>query len=275
MRNMLRADNYMKPPIPKGYRYISGKWDDGFTIERLIGKSCFTWVPVGFLDANGTLDGVNFNEKLGRRKWLNEEFSSDKFHEDVSAELATQKICVEVWGGFYISSFNVCKGFIGKIFSQKDMMPYINPKVEKAIQIASSFEKGPMIKSHLPYGVEVDSVNEWFIKSGRRTHKEMTLLSTRMGNHWNSASPPRGIVETGSREEWCTNGIYDWTGNVSELTQERYGESSYVIRGANFSKYGEEFPAVSRSIYKPYSITGFRIVLSISPDSPYTFAPES
>lgn len=31
-----KNDRFKKPPIPKGYRYVCGKWNDGFVIERKI-----------------------------------------------------------------------------------------------------------------------------------------------------------------------------------------------------------------------------------------------
>ena len=61
-----KCKNYQNPPIPYGYRYVTGEWYSGFGIERLSDGSQFIWIPVGYLDANGTLDGVVFNRKFGR-----------------------------------------------------------------------------------------------------------------------------------------------------------------------------------------------------------------
>ena len=36
--------NYANPPIPPKYRYIRGKWNSGFVIERFLDESQFVWV---------------------------------------------------------------------------------------------------------------------------------------------------------------------------------------------------------------------------------------
>lgn len=72
--------------------------------------------------------------------------------------------------------------------------------------------------------------------------------------------------ETGSREEWCDNNIYDFAGNVDEWTQEQ-NESSYrVIRGGNCGNCGDNCPVAYRSCNTPdnyYFGTGFRATLYI------------
>ena len=72
--------NYTNPPIPEGWEHVEGKWDTGLVIEDFKGNQ-FVWVPVGFLDANGTLDGTNFTEKFGRRNYQDDKFSDDEFNE--------------------------------------------------------------------------------------------------------------------------------------------------------------------------------------------------
>lgn len=58
------TDRYKNPPIPSGYRYKKGLWYNGFTIQRKSDKSRFTWIPVGWLEFNGTLDGFHFCERF-------------------------------------------------------------------------------------------------------------------------------------------------------------------------------------------------------------------
>ena len=63
--------NYQNPPIPDGYRYVCGEWSHGFVIERIADGSQFVWVPVGFLPANGTIDGKTFDKQFVRNEWQN------------------------------------------------------------------------------------------------------------------------------------------------------------------------------------------------------------
>ena len=260
--------NYKTPPIPEGYRYVKGNWKNGFIIERISDESRFTWIPVGFLDADGTIDGVTFNQKFGRRKFRTDEFSNDGLHEDLTYELMEQRESIETYGGFYISTFDISKGADDKPQSKQGKMPWVYVNFTEVRQIASSFENRFMLKSHLPYGAEMDSMYSWFIKSGTRIYDEVAYDSTAMGNHWNSEGTPREVIETGSREEWFTNGIADPTGNVNEWTQERYGGLYRVLRGAFYYCYGYSFPAVYRGRVNSIDFcscsTGFRIALYIS-----------
>lgn len=61
-------DNYITPPIPEGYKYVCGQWNNGFVIERGSDKSQFVWIPVESLEANGTIDGEHFSEKFWQTK---------------------------------------------------------------------------------------------------------------------------------------------------------------------------------------------------------------
>lgn len=260
------SENYMTPPIPEGWKHISGEWHNGFVIRRNQDGSEMVWVPVGNLAADGTLDGVTFTEKFGRRNYRKNDFSQKAFHEELNSELALQLESVKKYGGFYISRYDISKSEAGKPQSVKGKMPWVYINFHDAMKIASTFEKSGMVTSHLTYGVEYDSVLAWFIKSGIRDLNEVARDSTKWGNHWNTKNSPRQVVETGSCKEWCTNGIYDFAGNVDEWTQEQYGEKCRVIRGGNYGDYGGMFPVSYRGNGGPgdyFYRTGFRVTFYI------------
>ena len=56
-------------PIPERFEYVLGEKINGFVIRNTADDSEFTWVPADMLEPNGTLDGVNFCEKFGRRNF--------------------------------------------------------------------------------------------------------------------------------------------------------------------------------------------------------------
>ena len=258
--------NYQNPPIPEGYKHILGEWNNGFVIERCSDGSQFVWIPVGSLDSNGTLDGEHFSEKFGRRNYMNDEFSDDEFNEALNSELLEQLESVKKYGGFYISRYNISKSSAGKPQSVKGVMPWVNINFDDAKKIASTIEDNEAVKSHLTFGAEYDSVLEWFIKTEVKTLAEIAEDSTEWGNHWNIENSPRKVVETGSREKWCANNIYDFAGNVAELTQEQNESSLRVIRGGNYKNYGIYDPVAYRTYYHPrnnYDYTGFRATLYI------------
>ena len=260
------SENYVNPPIPEGYKYVCGEWNNGFVIERSSDGSQFVWIPVGSLDSDGTLDGEHFSEKFGRRNYQDDEFSDSKFNEALNGELLEQLESVKKYGGFYISRYNISKSSVGKPQSVKGVMPWVNIKFDDAKKVASTIEDNEAVKSHLTFGAENDSVLAWFIKSNARTRSEIAEDSTNWGNHWNTKNSPRKVVETGSSEEWCTNNIYDFAGNVDEWTQEKNGSSCRAIRGGGYCFDGVDYPACYRDYDGPngrYGVTGFRAALYI------------
>ena len=260
------SKNYANPPIPKGYRHILGEWNNGFTIERDSDGSQFVWIPVGSLDSNGTLDGEHFSEKFGRRNYMNDKFSDDEFNEALNDELLEQLESVKKYGGFYISRYNISKSSEGKPQLVKGIMPWVNINFDDAKKIASTIEDNGAVKSHLTFDAEYDSVLEWFIKTEVKTLAEIAEDSTEWGNHWNTENSPKKVVETGSREEWCANNIYDFAGNVDEWTQEQNESSRCVIRGGDYNYDGDNVPVAYRC-YRSHigtcSSTGFRVTLYI------------
>lgn len=260
------SKNYANPPIPKGYRHILGEWNNGFTIERDSDGSQFVWIPVGSLDSNGTLDGENFSEKFGRRNYMKDKFSDNAFNEALNGELCKQLKSVRKYGGFYISRYNISRSKKGKLQSVKGVRPWVGINFDDVKKVASTIEDNEAVKSHLTFGAEYDSVLEWFIKTKVKTLAEIAKDSTEWGNYWDTENSPRKVVETGSREEWCANNIYDFAGNVNELTQELYQISYRVIRGGCYYD-GENLCSVAcRNVNNPngiYCSTGFRATLWI------------
>ncbi len=257
------STDYVNPPIPEGYQYVWGEWNNGFVIERCSDGSQFVWIPVGSLDSNGTLDGVYFSEKFGRRNYMNDVFSYNEFNEPIDSEFFEQLESVKKYGGFYISRYNISKSSIGKPRSVKGLIPWVNISFDDAKKVASNFEyNNKAVKSHLTFGAEYDSVLEWFIKTKVKTLEEITKDSTKWG------SLEKG-VKTGSSEDWSVNNIYDFAGNVAEWTQEQYKNLYRVVRGGDYDENGRCNPVAHRSCYSPplkifdYFFTGFRVVLCI------------
>lgn len=215
------STNYANPVVPEGYKHVCGEWNNGFVIERCSDGSQFVWIPVGSLDSNGTLDGEHFTEKFGRRNYMNDEFSDDEFNEGLNDELLEQLESVKTYGGFYISRYNISKSSEGKPQSVKGVMPWVDINFDDAQKVASTIEDNEAVKSHLTFGAEYDSVLEWFIKTEVKTLAEIAEDSTEWGNHCNTENSQRKVVETGSREEWCANNIYDFAGNVDEWHKNR------------------------------------------------------
>lgn len=267
--NTKKANIYSKkhenPVVPEGYKHICGKWNNGFVIERCSDGSQFVWIPVGSLDSNGTLDGNSFTQKFGRRIYRNNKFS--EFYETFSKELELQFESIKKYGGFYISRYNISKNKkTGEPQSVKGEKPWTNINFDDAKKVASIIENNKAVKSHLTFGAEYDSVLEWFINSKARTINDIEENSTNWGNYKNTESSLNRIAKTGSNEEWCTNNIYDFAGNVDVWTQEQNKSSDKVIRGGNYRESGNDVSVAYRYDAKPVfkdKGTGFRAALYI------------
>lgn len=294
------SQNYVNPPVPEGYKHVEGKWYNGFVIERRSDGSQFVWIPVGYLNSDGTLDGDVFIEKFGRRNYMShkynqkygyiyaeDEFSDEGYHEELSEELLEQLESVKKYGGFYISRYNISQGMDGKPQSIKGVKPWVDLRFAEVKELAASMEENEAIKSHLTYGAEYDSVLEWFIESKARTVDEVVKEDSKAWGYHCEPKPlppynipggnyePITIVETGSSEAWCTNNIYDFAGNVGEWTQEQYGEEcdedecqalrydNHVIRGNCYRYHTSDSPVAYRNDSGDREYTGFRVVLCI------------
>ncbi len=238
-------------------------WNDK-TIQKEYNQ--FTWCPVVLLKSNGTIDGKNFNSKFGRRNYQNDIFSKDAFWEDLSYNLYRQQYeSVIKYGGFYISSYNISD--INQILqrdtdisvydennakrelrSVKGKKPLVNLRYIHAKKYASLLENTDIVKTHLTFGSEYDSVLQWFLDTKARSEDEIIKDSTKWGYISNDYSDK--LSPTGKSNKYCTNKVYDFAGNVMEITQEQYapaqwedfGALIHTFRGFNYIvEFGEDY----------------------------------
>lgn len=218
------------PPIPEGYKHVCGEPNNGFVIERIIDGSWFRWVNVKDLEANGTLDGKNFNSQLGRRfyPYLYNVISNDYREEHVMRYILenvdslcelfekaligglqdTLKSC-EKYGGFYISCYYISESSESKPQSVKDVEPWSNEWASNVLKIASSFENNEFITSHLMFKAERDTVIEELIERypGDKNRYRTELLSD-LAYKLQLNCGNRIPFKTGER---AINNLYDFT----------------------------------------------------------------
>lgn len=255
------SDNYKNPFIPEGYVHIKGTWDTGFVIQNKADGSEFTWIPIGYLDPDGMLDGVNFNEEFGRKNWYDSNFSEKGYHEEIPNEFIQS---VKKYGGCYLSSYHASKED-GKLVFKQGNMPWVNINYPNAETAAAGYAKDSKdIASIITSGAVFDSLLRWIIKSNAKTYNQVVKDSTSWGNYWNSKNSPQKVMPTGSKTKWSVFNIYDIAGNVDEWTSEMSGSSCRVLRGGYCNYNGNDWPAASRFYNYPNSYfnhTSFRAVL--------------
>ena len=256
--------NYKNPKIPQGYVHLCGTWDTGFVIRNQFEGSEFVWIPVGWLDADATLDGKNFNEKFGRVNWRhNLDFSRSGFNEEVSPEDIES---VKKYGGYYFARYLASKED-GMLVFKKGNMPLGNiiyPNAETFAEDYARGRSGKDVVSKITSGAAFDSVLRWIIKSRAKTLDEVAKDSTSWGNYSNTTNSPKNVMPTGSDEKWSVLNIYDIAGNVEEWTSERFKNVGRVLRSSSYSYRGYDRPACYRGSTSQGDISfgkGFRVVL--------------
>ena len=235
---------------------------NGYVIERCSDGSQFVWVPVKFLIPDGTIDGMTFENTFGRRYYIEEEYiKCIGYYEDLTEELSSQIESVTTYGGFYISRFDISKSKDGKPQSVKGCVPWVNISQEEAKKVASLFENTDDVKSHLPFGAEYDSILAWLFMAKEIEFNMMT--------EWPPILRGKYIAWTGSNERCCKKNIYDYHGNVRELTQEKYTlsdkktqrDKNIVIRGGSYLRPTSVAKRFDELEYIKSEDVGFRIAL--------------
>lgn len=216
------SENYKSPTIPDGFEHLKGTWDTGYVIKNKADGSEFVWIPVGFLEADGTLDGINFNERFGRRQFTTEDiFSPEDYHEEVDTDFFES---VKKYGGFYLSAFLASEGENDQIVFKKNCSVLNVGIWNEARKYAENYAKdNPNIVTRLPSGAIYDSVLKWIIQAKVKDLYEIAIDSSSWGNFAHFQNKQLIIdraSRTGSKEEWSVLNIYDLAGNFDEWTTE-------------------------------------------------------
>lgn len=273
---------YNNPVVPVGFKHIDGIWETGFTIQDR-NENQFVWVPVldPRVQANGTLDGTNFNSKFGRRKFKNETFNESAFYETNDTVLQNMTESINRYGGFYIAKYEMSNNE-KKAQSKADTTPWTNISWYDAKTVAESMDEDwdSSVESYLCYSAHWDSALQWLINSGAKTLSEVSSDSTSWGNYYNTTfTYGTGLIKktdvfarintgvnTTPANRHIAKGICDLAGNVWEWTMESYDDSYRVFRGGRYFTYGNYEPAANRNfggpVYPDPSL-GFRCVLHI------------
>lgn len=206
------------------------------------------WIPMKFVEADGTLNGHEFTEKFGRRYSNECNFSEYEYHEEIDDVLRKQISSVKKYGGYYISRYDISHSdMVPRSISQQDPWRLIN--FYQAKLVAGSFEIAHGVKSHLMYGSEFDTMRAWVNQTAIRTQQEYPKAKK------------NDVDVTG--KSVSMNNIYDLDVLVEEWTQEMYENAeSRVLRGGQICTQSktDRMAVYARSCTLD---TGFRIAICI------------
>jgi len=251
---------YDNPIIPEGFAPVniggaewgngSAKptgWNNGLVITDEVDKDGnsvgneFVWVPV---------DGTDVTYE----KWLNKGIASTEVEDGdgplVGTEVLTEEAQIKEYGGFYVARTEASKNGTTPM-SKTGETPWVGNSYLNAKEKAENMYDSNVLQSGLITGTQWDTIMKWIANT-----TDGVLNSLEFGNFSKIKD------NTGSKEEYKINNIYDLSGNVQEITNELYGEE-VVVRGGSYDleKTLEERYTYSQEYAN--SDLGFRTVLYI------------
>ena len=282
-------------PIPKDFTVSEVVGENKKTTGLVVKDSNdneFVWVPVKDLEPNGTIDGINYNQKFGRRLFgmsyvLGGATATVNQYTESIAVAITESI--EKYGGFYIARYEASDEN-GKAASKPGTTAWDCVEHSTATKACGKvYSADAKVSAHMVSGAEWDSTLQWFKQTVPEFNNSDVAIgtnSTEWGNYKDisfkygeslitknsgvSIVTKTGEI-TGPLNRHMKNNIYDMAGNINEWTLEKYGTSgtNYAVRGGGwYTDYsGNAKQVAARTMMYAgsdnYSGVGFRMALYI------------
>lgn len=160
-------ENYMMPPIPKGFIHVSGTWDKAFIIEDVKRENRFTWMPLAVCGA------------------IQEQTANNVEGYDYTKEM------LENHGGIYLSTHLISKNAIGRpVSSGKEFwnkVKYFHARIE-AENMCKAF-RNSAVHTRLPtdweYDKSVETIRRLLNYDGTLTKEQFEEYGLYgMTEHW-------------------------------------------------------------------------------------------
>ena len=271
-------NNITKEDINKGIVVVDNKitYDGGNPTGSVSDFNEYVWIPMPDMSkfTRVAWNGPYWTDKYYTgNHLLSTDIKENTFWEDNTTQEYKEILnSVNKNKGFYVSRYECTIKDSTTVQSKRNQQIGETISISEAILMSSNMK--PEINSHLIYGIEWDSILQWMISSsaiisstenGKTKKIELSDVesdSRSWGNYSNAlgdAAINSGISQpTGTSEYWKVNNIYDFAGNVLELTQEKYSNNAlYVCRGGYFSAVNTIYSAAYR--YNSDTARGFRL----------------
>lgn len=230
--------SYSNPIIPKGFKTVNAGdaywgylndgevigWNKGLVIEDVNNGNQFVWIPVKDGVAENGSYAENDIDTVQFKKWCTQNTSYANTTDDSLPTGISETSQVTSYGGFYVSryitNFEKESDKTGKIVSKSGVsLGQFNYGAANYKKYSEEMYSDNYIQSSLITGTQWDTIIRWLICTG------INIEDTSFG----AARSSYG--SSGESDSWKTNNIYDLTGSVMTVTNEKYS-NSMVVRGA-------------------------------------------
>ena len=226
----------------------------------------YVWIPIPDFEEDFRRTawyGPYYTEsyQVGKHPITDEATSSSYWEEINTTEYTDMKSSIKKFKGFYIGRYEASNNGNNIPQSKYNQHPWNKISQISAIEVSKNID---IENAHLMYGIEYDMTLNWLLENAEIASEtneknknmeidDVQINSASWGNFKNSvgdAANGCGVLRnTGSNEAWKANNIYDFAGNESEWTQEKYSTGTIRVgRGGSYYYNGETVPAVYRSI---------------------------
>ena len=157
--------------------------------------------------------------------------------------------------GFYVGRYELGKNEQDEAVIQKDAIPYGGITWQNFLNICENINANASnVTTEIIWGCQWDRICDWLSSEADSSGRTYNVVTSNWGNYiyftengeyvtddieeasklWGDYGEhitSRGILNTGSDEEWKAKNIYDFAGNVWEWTQQGYDWYARVCRG--------------------------------------------
>ena len=237
----------------------------------------YVWIPI---KDESKFARIAWNTPNTGEHILSEEKPEDGFWEDKTTQEYRDMVDSVIKNkGFYISRYEASKKDSITAQSKSGQIPWGNEPYSTFITASNNMK--PSIHSHLIYGIEWDSILQWFLDSraivigakwtGTSYEYEIDIMSREYieSQSYGFGNYEGGSYNTGVKEEYKVNNIYDLAGNLEEATQEEIvtmlgniSMTQIVSRGGNWK---DKSPIAERTATSTYNnnYCGFRVAFYV------------
>ena len=237
----------------------------------------YVWIPI---KDESKFARIAWNTPNTGEHILSEEKPEDGFWEDKTTQEYRDMVDSVIKNkGFYISRYEASQKDSITAQSKSRQIPWGNESYSTFITASNNMK--PSIHSHLIYGIEWDSILQWFLDSraivigarwtGTSYEYEIDIMSREYieSQSYGFGNYEGGFYNTGVKEEYKVNNIYDLAGNLEEATQEEIvtmlgniSMTQIVSRGGN---YKDKSPIAERTATSTYNnnYCGFRVAFYV------------